>query len=359
MSRDELDQAVQIWIREGAEGPLDEPRFEALALALFAYQHEHNAPYRRLCETVGIDDPRRVECWQDIPAVPTGAFKEARLACFPPDRRLRVFRTSGSTTERRGELHLDTLDLYEASLRSTFGQYVLGGPSRMRILVLAPPAEEAPDSSLSHMFHIACRDLGTAASRFYVRGHGWDPDALIGDLAEVDESVALVGTAFAFVHLLDELEARGLRLTLPVGSRAMETGGFKGRSRELSREELHGGIAKALGLPRHAIVNQYGMCELASQFYEPSLLLGHVTTVKRVPPWVRTRVVDAATLQDRPRGEPGVLVHYDLANTGSVLAVQTSDLGRRRDDGFEILGRLPGAEQRGCSIAADALLALR
>jgi hypothetical protein len=101
------------------------------------------------------------------------------------------------------------------------------------------------------------------------------------------------------------------------------------------------------------------MCELASQFYEATLRTGEPTHAKSVPPWVRTRVLDPATFTDVSPGETGVLVHYDLANTGSVLAVQTSDLGRRLDSGFEMLGRLAGAEERGCSIAADALLGSR
>jgi hypothetical protein len=136
----------------------------------------------------------------------------------------------------------------------------------------------------------------------------------------------------------------------------METGGFKGRSRELTRDELHGAITMRLGVPRARIVNQYGMCELGSQFYEASLRTGVATDVKVVPPWVRTRVVDPATLRDVAKGGTGVLVHYDLANTGSVLAIMTSDLGVIVDGGFRVLGRLSGAEARGCSLAADALL---
>ena len=177
------------------------------------------------------------------------------------------------------------------------------------------------------------------------------------------EPLALCGTSFAFVHLLDRLEARGERLALPAGTRVMETGGFKGRSRELSRDELHGAIETQLGVPRARIVNQYGMCELGSQFYEPSLTdigpragVPRGTDVKRIPPWVRTRAVDPLTRLDVAAGERGVLVHYDLANVGSVLAVATSDLGELADGGFRVFGRLRGAEARGCSLAADALL---
>lgn len=355
MSRRELDQKVLAWIHEGVDAPRDDARFEALALELFAHQYAHNLPYRRLCRAFGIS-PERVTRWMEIPPVPTGAFKEARLATFPEEREIRTFRTSGSTGERRGELHLDTLELYEASLVATFRAYICPDVERIRFAVLAPSAADAPDSSLSYMFDVACRELGTPKSRFYVDREGWDPGRLVADLQTSAEPIALVGTAFAFVHLLDALEMRGLELELPDGTRSMETGGFKGRSRELTRDELHAGIVATLGVPASRIVNQYGMCELGSQFYEPTLREGGPTRSKRSPPWVRTRVVDLASMSDVEQGERGILIHYDLVNTGSVLAVQTSDEGCVTEDGFEVLGRLEAVEARGCSIAADTLM---
>ncbi len=356
MSRRDLDRKVLAWLREGVDAPPDDARFETLALELFAHQYAHNPAYQRLCRAFRVR-PEDVARWQDIPAVPTGAFKEARLAAFPEAQEVRIFRTSGSTTAARGQLHLDTLELYQASLLATFAAYICPDRKRIRFAVLAPSAANAPDSSLSYMFEVACRELGSARSTFYVEPQGWEPERLIADLRELDEPIALVGTAFAFVHLLDALEARGLRLGLPDGTRVMETGGFKGRSREVTRDELHGAIAAALGVSASRIVNQYGLCELGSQFYEPTLRTGVPTRSKRVPPWVRTRVVDPASMKDVATGERGLLVHYDLVNTGSVLAVQTSDLGRVTQAGLEILGRLEAAETRGCSIAADALLA--
>ena len=206
------------------------------------------------------------------------------------------------------------------------------------------------------MFDRAVASFGSAASRFYLTSEGWKPDQVIADLAAADEPVLLAGTAFAFVHLIDALGERRRQLKLPAESRVMETGGFKGRSRELTRDELHDAIESRLGVGRERIVNQYGMCELGSQFYEDTLRSGVPGPTKKGPPWVRTRAVSLDTLEDVPFGEQGVLIHYDLVNTGSVLAIQTSDLGRMVQGGFEVLGRLEGAEARGCSIAADALL---
>ena len=354
MSRQALDEKVLELIAEGVDASPDDTRFDALALELFAYQYEHGTSYRRLCDAFARP-PASVRSWREIPPVPTGAFKEARLATFPESATVRVFRTSGSTTEARGELHLDTLALYEASLLATFDAFICAG-DRPRFCVLAASAADAPDSSLSYMFDCAVGELGAPSSRFFLTARGWDPEAVIAHLRASAEPLAVVGTAFAFVHLCDALDARGEHLSLAPGSRVMETGGFKGRASELSREELHGAIERTLGLPQARIVNQYGMCELGTQFYEDSLRTGRASTTKRVPPWVRTRVVDPATLDDVPPGRTGVLVHYDLANTASVLAVQTSDAGILVDGGFELLGRIEGAEARGCSIAADALL---
>jgi hypothetical protein len=358
VTRAELEAEVLAWIAEGVDAKPDDTRFESLALDLFQLQYEQCAAYRRFCDAYRRDS-RRVRSWRDIPALPTGAFKEARFAVFPPEATVRVFRTSGSTTERRGELSLDTLALYDASLEATFGAFVcpdLGPGERMRFAILAAPAEQAPDSSLSYMFSRAVERFGTRTSHFLVAAGGWDVEAAVAELASVREPLALCGTAFAFVHLLDRLALRAQRLALPAGTRVMETGGFKGRSRELTRGELHGGISEYLGVPPARIVNQYGMCELGSQFYEPSLRTGSESDTKSVPPWVRVRAVDPETGVDVAPGERGVLALYDLANTGSVLAVLTSDLGEVTADGFRVFGRARGAEARGCSLAADALL---
>jgi phenylacetate-coenzyme A ligase PaaK-like adenylate-forming protein len=348
-----LDARVLTWMREPGFEP-DEDRFDALARALFAHQFERCEPYRRLCESHGRT-PRTVASWREIPAVPTGAFKEMPLRAFAPERTVHTFRTSGTSTASRGELHLDTLELYEASLLPTFRRLLLpdlGDGERMRLIVLAPTRSEAPDSSLSWMFDVAVRELGTRGSVV-----GLDIARTLAALDATHEPVCVCGTAFAFVHLLDALEERGRGRALPDGSRIMETGGFKGRSREVPRAELHAGLSRTLGVPAPRIVNQYGMTELGSQFYDSSLARPHEPRRKLGPPWVRARVLDPTEDAEVRDGETGLLVITDLANTGSVLAVRTADRGRRLGDGFDVLGREPGAEARGCSIAADQMLA--
>ena len=135
----------------------------------------------------------------------------------------------------------------------------------------------------------------------------------------------------------------------------MDTGGSKGMGRDLTRSEQLDRYAAAFGIPANRVVNEYGMTEMASQFYDGSLL-GLDPDVKLGPHWVRTRIIDPRTGGDAEPGEPGILVHIDLANMDSVAAIETEDLGVARGDGFVLLGRAAGAEPRGCSLATDALL---
>ena len=245
-------------------------------------------------------------------------------------------------------------------LAAVFGLGVASGLP-VRFLVLAPAAEAAPDSSLSHMFGRMVAARGDAGSRFLVEPEATlDVDAVLGaveEAAHADAPLALCGTAFAFVHLLEALDARGEKLALPADARVMETGGFKGRSRIVPREELHAWIARGLGVAPARIVNQYGMTELGSQFYDSVLFDPEGPRRKVAPPWARVRMVAPESGAEVGEGELGMIRILDLANTGSVHAIETADLGRRiGEDGFEVEGRAPGAEERGCSIAADEML---
>jgi hypothetical protein len=357
--RADLEGRILEWMRE-PEWKDDEPRFERLALDLFALQFARCLPYQRFCVGRSLT-PDRVRHWWEIPAVPTGAFKEVALRCFLEEATIRTFRTSGTSHEGRGELHLDSLALYEASLLSAFERGVLpelAKGERTRMRVMAPSPEEAPDSSLSHMFGCVLDTWGDAGSGFDVRGGQLDVGAITEHLRESERSgvpMALCGTAFAFVHLLDAL-AGATPLQLPTGSRVMETGGFKGRSRELSRRELYLTIEARLGIPPTRIVNQYGMTELGSQFYDSVLCRPGEVRRKLRPPWTRVRLVHPEGGAEVDPNRPGRIAVFDLANVGSVLAVQTADLAQAAGDGFEVLGREPGAEARGCSLAADMML---
>lgn len=375
-SREAIESALLAWMAE-PDWRRDEARFEAAALALFRFQYGACEPYRRYCDALDRA-PEKVQAANAIPPVPTGAFKEFDLRCFPAERTVQSFRTSGTSTERRGVLHLDTLALYEASLlaslRRCFLTDLVGRRPTMRFLALSP--QYAPDSSLTHMFATLAAAEGDERC-----GYDLGPEGLaLGSLARAIDAarrearpIVLAGTSFAFVHFLDATgdapaseasDTQGGGWRLPAGSRVLETGGFKGRSREVPRDVLRASLAARFGIPEQAVLNQYGMTELGSQFYDSTLVDPTGPRRKLVPPWTRVRCVDPDSGEDVPMGSVGVVVIHDLANTGSVAAIQTADLGRilpaasgsGEASGFDVLGRAEGAEQRGCSIAVDAML---
>jgi len=368
-----LDRELLGWMAE-PKWQEDETRFETLALRVFAHQFRHCPPYARFAEARGRT-PECVTDWREIPPVPTGAFKEVPLRGFPPAETVKVFRTSGTSGQKRGTLRLDTLALYEASLLSSLETLLVPDrrgdslenprPKPIHTRVLAPSAAEAPESSLSHMFATFLAKFGSSASGFDVVENRLCAEPLIEHLQHAQESgepILLCGTAFSFVHLLEFFAHEDRAFSCPQGSRVMETGGFKGLSQEMPAADLYAGLEKLLGIPPSHMVNQYGMTELGSQFYDSVWVDPEGPRRKLGPPWTRVRLLDPESSLEVKPGEPGMVVIYDLANSGSVAAIQTADLGRAvpvpggGPPGFEILGRRPGAEARGCSIAADEML---
>ncbi len=324
-----------------ASGDDDDVRFDALALALFAQQYARCVPYRRLCDQRGTT-PQTVSRWQNIPTVPASAFKRFSLtavteAACTPLHGGRVFHSSGTTGEQTSRHFMDAeaLQLYRLSLRTGYLRFV--GEETAGIMALMPAPHEAPHSSLSFM-------LGELGAYFVMDAQF--PAGLERWMRAQRKPVTYFGTAFAWVHLLDALVEP---LALAAGSVVIETGGFKGRSREIAREELYALFVDKLGVAPENCRGEYGMSELASQFYSVG-----PHGPKLAPPWLRTRVIDPVTGEVAAPGEAGLLAHYDLANANSVLAIQTEDLGiALPGGGFTLLGRAPGAVLRGCSLLAE------
>ncbi|TFY98665.1 long-chain fatty acid--CoA ligase [Ramlibacter rhizophilus] len=341
-----------------AQDGCDEAGFDALALELFAHQYAHNEPLRRFCQRRGIT-PRRVRGWRDIPAVPISAFKDATLSCEPTAACERVFMTSGTTRpELRGRHWHPRIAVWDASMRGGFARHVMQGTARLPMAILFPPEDELRNSSLARYLAQAVREFGAAGSGWFVGADtGMDRERLLAWLRQAQQAgdpVAVLGASFSFVHLMDALAARGEALRLPPGSRLLDTGGYKGQSRELPLEDFYGSLSAALGVPRERCINMYGMTELSSQFYDAGNAA--VPSVKRGPHWVRSRVVDPLTGRELPAGERGLLVHCDLASFNSSTTLLTEDVGVQQDGGFLLLGRAQGAQAQGCSLAAEEFL---
>ncbi len=365
---DALHGRVQRFIEAATARPAEERKtrepFDELAVAICRHQAARVPAVGRLMAARGIS-AARLERADQIPAVPCEAFKLGRIAAHRPELDQRCFRTSGTTAgaEARGEHPMRTTATYSCAALGWAKRMLWPDCEALRLVALVPSETSAPDSSLSFMLARFAERLGLAAS-WHVQGQQLDVDGVLGACARArtsGEPVLVAGTAFAFAHLCDALGAACLEL--PAASRAMPTGGFKGRSRELEPAELGRRIAALLGIPDSHVVGEYGMTELSSQLYQGSLAeaVGADLGLARpdrylAPPWTRVTAVDTAELSPLSPGEPGLGRVVDLANVDSAVAVQTADLVRCWDDGtVELLGRAPGASARGCSLDAEQL----
>ncbi len=312
-------------------------QFAPLALELFSRQYEKNEPYRKFCKRQGIT-PAGLSDWTLVPAMPTTAFKYMELSCLSAPERKAVFYSSGTTGQ-------------------TAGRHFHGADSGRNV---------APHSSLVHMFD-TIRQRGSFPETVFTGvispDGAWQLDfpAVLENLRQAVRAgtpVNLFGTAFSFVHLLDHLANLSLYFELPAGSRVLETGGYKNRSRELPKAELHDLIRRQLGINPGNIICEYGMSELSSQAYSTGSQfgldrrLGHTDagSAFQFPPWARVRIISPETGEEVQDGEVGLIRIFDLANVFSVAAIQTEDVGVRRGNGFELLGRAQLAEPRGCSL---------
>jgi len=340
-----------------AEHPSDDA-FDQQALALFAHQYQNNLPFQRFCQQRG-KTVRSVKSWRDIPAVPISAFKALSLSCIPEDQVEHTFMTSGTTQgDVKGRHHHPTLSVYDASMTTNFRQrFMQGCELNIRMGILFPTETQLPNSSLAHYLALAVSEFGTKDSHYLLTAAGLHHTRLLAELeraAHTGEPYALLGASYSFVHLLDELQRLGKTFALPPGSRVLDTGGFKGQSRELSMADFYAQLSSVLGIDPSQCINMYGMTELSTQFYDD----GNATlpSIKSGPHWIRTRVLEPLSGQELPRGQQGILAHCDLANFNSVTTILTEDVGVAVDGGFLLLGRAQGSAAKGCSLAVEEFL---
>ncbi|MGH7737904.1 MAG: hypothetical protein ACREMP_08600 [Candidatus Tyrphobacter sp.] len=363
------------------EDALRDDEFDELALRVFAFQLQRNAPYAAYCRRLGFAPDALPTSWDAIPAAPAVAYKEHTLATFDIRDATLVFESSG-TTSGTGSMHyMERRDLYDAALLAGFDRFMLADGARLRYLNLLADLRERPRSSLSYMMARVAKERGDGHTGWYVRDDVLAADEFfdaLQDAARSSQPVCIATTAFALAFALDAAHERSLTFALAPGSRVMETGGFKGRAKSVRREELYARTCSTFGIAEDAVIAEYGMTELTSQWYDvvprpstPRALSaryardddaahygrddnGDVSRRKAGPPWLRARAVglDATTLPD---GVVGGLVHVDLANLSSCVAVATEDLGATFGREIVLLGRDETAEIRGCSLDAESL----
>jgi acyl-CoA synthetase (AMP-forming)/AMP-acid ligase II len=343
--------------------------FNEFALELSHLQQKANPHVSSWFEKSSIN-AKAFSHWKKIPGIPTQAFKLFDWSCIPESQRSKVFYSSGTTGKdaSRHWHHERSLELYESLLSAWHREHTPGEDGVCRVtecLFLTPRKEEAPHSSLIHMFGTIADSLPSEVSSHFAGSVTSDNEWIfpladtVDQLSKSKKPVCIFGTAFLLVHLLDHLEETEAQLSLPEGSVIFETGGYKGKSRSLTKEKLYKEIESKLGIAQKDILCEYGMSELSSQAYdtvfEPDSHSGsgHSTRRLRFPPWARCRVISPETALEVGYGEMGLIQVIDLANVWSSVSVLTEDIGVRHQEGFELLGRAQVSEPRGCSLMSD------
>ncbi|UTR13054.1 long-chain fatty acid--CoA ligase [Evansella sp. LMS18] len=339
-----------------------ENQFNDMALKVFQFQYEYNKPFRKFCRKRRVS-PRTVKHFLDIPPVPMDAFKLTTLSSHPIEETEAVFMTSGTTDPaKRGRNYHRDLDTYDMSMKTFFKKAIVPDVEKIKMYVLFPEENLMPHSSLAHYLHIAKETFGTEDSLYVFSKEEFQIEKLIEELYETEkkeEPILLIGATFSFIHLLDECNKKDLRFQLPSKSRLMDTGGAKGRSREMEPQTFKEEMGRLFSVPAENCINMYGMTELSSQIYDGNYLHNehdYYNPAKYAPHWVRTVIMDVESMEQKPPGERGIIVHYDLANLNSVMGVLTEDAGMQGEQGFYLLGRAVGAEAKGCSLAVEQFL---
>ncbi len=307
--------------------------FNETALEIFHYQYNNNVVYRSFVHQ--LTDASKVKNIDDIPFLPIKLFKTQRIACgyFTPEA---IFRSSGTGGKNTSRHYVKDLIIYQKSLLRSF-RYFFGKPQEYVVLALLPSYLERKGSSLVYMVQKLIRLSNDKRSGFYL--HDYQKlESKLQQLKHDTKKVLLLGVTYALLDFAEQFPIDFPQLIL------METGGMKGRRKEMVREELHWRLQKSFGIT--SVCSEYGMTELLSQAYSKS------NGLFATPPWMKILIRDVNDpLTLLPQNHNGGINVIDFANIHSCSFIATQDLGKTNSLGFfEILGRFDNSEVRGCNL---------
>jgi len=308
--------------------------FNRLALEVFRFQYDRNPVYRKFADSLGTK-PSLIKTYKEIPFLPIEFFKTHKVVCgnYEPEA---VFESSGTTGTHTSRHFVKKVSLYEKSLLQGFIRF-FGEPREYVFLALLPSYLERTGSSLVHMADMLIRLSSRSESGFYLHDYQRLAQRLSA-LQQQKAKVILLGVTYALLDLAEQYPMDFPELIV------METGGMKGKRREMVREELHGILQKAFGVQN--IYSEYGMTELLAQAYSKG------KGVFSTPPWMKVLIRDVNDpLSYVTQGKSGGINVIDLANLYSCSFIATQDLGKCHSGGrFEVLGRFDNSDVRGCNL---------
>ncbi|MBS7562830.1 acyl transferase [Mucilaginibacter sp. Bleaf8] len=309
-------------------------QFSEAALQVFQYQAKNNAIYRQFIGGLNVD-PQQVKRVEDIPFLPIEFFKQHKVLSTPGEPEV-TFTSSGTTGMITSRHLVSEVSWYTESFRKAF-ELFYGDVKQYCILALLPAYLERAGSSLVYMADDLIKQSGNPDSGFYLYNH----DELYQQLIKQQQAkkpTLLIGVTFALLDFVERYPINFPELIV------METGGMKGRRKEIIREELHDILCRGFGV--NAIHSEYGMTELLSQAYSKG------DGIFNCPPWMRIQTRDTNDpISPVTGGKTGGINIIDLANINSCAFIATQDLGKVHDDGsFEVLGRFDFSDIRGCNL---------
>ncbi|MCM5661786.1 LuxE/PaaK family acyltransferase [Galbibacter mesophilus] len=310
-----------------------EADFKEVTLSVFEFQYKNNPVYKQFCDLLGRN-PSEVNSIETIPFLPIEFFKSHTVLRARKQEEI-IFTSSGTTGSATSKHFVTDLKVYEDSFRKAFSLFY-GNVNDYVVLALLPAYLERKGSSLIYMVNDLIENSGAEKSGFYL--HNLDELAQRLKFLDADgKKVLLIGVSFALLDLVERYNFDLRNTTI------METGGMKGRRKEMIRAELHQVLSKGFGVDK--IHSEYGMTELLSQAYSKG------DGVFECPPWMKILIrdpEDALTLQSE--GKTGGLNVIDLANVNSCSFIATQDLGRVKGNVFEVIGRFDHSDIRGCNL---------
>lgn len=313
----------------------DDNEFNALALKIFHYQYENVSVYHDYCQLLK-KDPKSIKHYTDIPFLPIQFFKSKEItAVNSPVRFPKVFMSSGTTKTGRSKHFVQDTTLYEHSFLRAFKLFY-GNPKEWTIIALLPSYQEQGDSSLVYMVDRLIDESTSAISGYYLNDSNLE--SILNNLPNQGSKTLLIGVSYALLDLIE-----GGRFNLPALT-VMETGGMKGRRKELTKKELHELLKE--GFEVDGIHSEYGMTELLSQGYSKG------DEWFEFPKWIKPslRKVNDPLSKLEDRGKTGGVNIIDLANIYSCSFIATQDLGRMKNGRLKIMGRFDHSDTRGCNL---------
>jgi len=314
-----------------------EQEFELIALELFRFQYENINIYGKFIDTLDRNS-QEIKSLNNIPFLPAEFFKTHKILCEKKEAEI-IFSSSGTTGMTSSKHYVADLSIYRKSFLQTF-EIFYGKPSEYCILALLPSYLEREGSSLVYMADELIRLSKHKDSGFYLNNLE-ELSGKLKTLKKQNTKILLLGVSFALLDLAEKFPQDLKDITI------METGGMKGRKKEITREELHQVLQNAFHV--NSVHSEYGMTELLSQAYSKA------KGIYSPPPWMKILITDPHDpFETFAHGKSGRINIIDLANQYSCSFIATSDLGKVYEDGsFEVLGRMDYSDLRGCNLMVE------